>query len=84
MPTTFINEHCGDNKNFVRRIRNFGFEEKRLIRLKDTIDEVILTIKEMTALNTHKHMIIVKGEIKKKIYFPAVIIIKNINTKYNQ
>lgn len=42
VPTTFINENCGDNKKIsLGRIRKFGFEAKRFDQVKITIDEII-------------------------------------------
>ena len=42
IPTTFINEHCGNNKTIsLGRIRNFGFPAKRYNEIKAEIDLII-------------------------------------------
>jgi hypothetical protein len=40
--TSFINEHCGDNKTVsLGRIRNFGFKALRFDEIKAEVDSVI-------------------------------------------
>lgn len=42
VPTSFINEHCGDNKTIsLGRVQKFGFEAKTYYNLKETIDAYI-------------------------------------------
>lgn len=42
VPTSVINEKCGNNKTIsIGRIRNLGFEAKRYDEIKSTIDGVI-------------------------------------------
>ena len=42
VPTSVINENCGDNKKIsIGRIRNFGFEAKRFDQIKECVDEII-------------------------------------------
>lgn len=42
VPTTFINEHCGDNKTVsLGRIRNFGFKALCFDEIKAEVDSVI-------------------------------------------
>lgn len=42
VPTSFINEHCGDNKTIsLSRIRNMGFVAKRFDEIRAEIDDII-------------------------------------------
>jgi hypothetical protein len=42
VPTSFINEHCQDNKTIsLGRIKNFGFEAKKYDQIKSEIDSII-------------------------------------------
>ena len=42
VPTSFINENCGDNKTIsLGRIRNFGFEAKNYYEIEDEINRLI-------------------------------------------
>ena len=42
MPTSFINEHCQDNKTIsLGRIKSFGFEAKKYDQIKSEIDSII-------------------------------------------
>ena len=44
IPTSFINEKCGDNKTLsLNRIRNFGFSPLRYDEIKNEIDRIIDT-----------------------------------------
>lgn len=47
VPTSFINENCGDNKSIsLGRIQSFGFEAKKFYEIKETIDILIDGMKE--------------------------------------
>ena len=42
VPTTFINEHCGDNKSIsLNRLRSFGFAPLRYDEIKKAVDNII-------------------------------------------
>ena len=42
VPTSFINEHCGDNKSIsLGRIKSFGFEAIKYNQIKPEIDRII-------------------------------------------
>ena len=42
VPTSFINEHCQDNKTIsLGRIKSFGFEAKKYDQIKSEIDSII-------------------------------------------
>ena len=46
VPTTFLDENCGDNKTItLGRIRNFGFQSIKYSDLKREIDKTIENMK---------------------------------------
>lgn len=46
VPTSYINEHCGNNKTIsLSRIRNIGFAAKRYDEIKAEVDNIIDSIK---------------------------------------
>ena len=45
VPTSFINEYCGDNKSIsLGRIKGFGFEAKKYNEIRAEIDSIIDTL----------------------------------------